>query len=57
MTDPETSAVPDNMRPSSNLVSSDKHSGKPVYGAEDKKIGSIDPSWLISPAANRPMPC
>jgi hypothetical protein len=25
-----------------NLVSSDKHSGKAVYGAEDKKIGSIE---------------
>jgi hypothetical protein len=41
MTDPET-------RPSvgkdvsSNLISSDKHSGKAIYGAEDKKIGSIE---------------
>jgi hypothetical protein len=25
-----------------NLISSDKHSGKAVYGAEDKKIGSIE---------------
>lgn len=27
---------------SANLISSDKESGKVVYGAEDKKIGSID---------------
>ena len=29
-------------RNSENLIASDKQSGKAVYGAEDKKIGSIE---------------
>jgi hypothetical protein len=53
MTDLETSAAPDNMRPSSNLVSSDKHSGKTVYGTEDKKIGSIE-SVMVDNSTGEP---
>jgi hypothetical protein len=45
--------APDNMRPSSNLVSSDKHSGKAVYGAEDKKIGSIE-SVMVDKSSGEP---
>ena len=36
------SPAPDNARPTGNLIASDKESGKAIYGAENKKIGSID---------------
>jgi hypothetical protein len=45
--------APDNMRPSRNLASSDKHSGKAVYGAEDKKIGSIE-SVMVDKSSGEP---
>jgi hypothetical protein len=36
------SPAPDNARPSGRLIDSDKESGKAVYGADNKKIGSIE---------------
>jgi hypothetical protein len=36
-----------------NLISSDKHSGKAVYGAEDKKIGSIE-SVMVDKSSGEP---
>jgi hypothetical protein len=30
------------MRPTGNLIASDKESGKAIYGAENKKLGSIE---------------
>ena len=36
-----------------NLVSSDKYSGKAVYGAEDKKVGSIE-SVMIDKTSGEP---
>jgi hypothetical protein len=36
------SPAPDNARPTGNLIASDKESGKAIYGAENKKVGSID---------------
>jgi hypothetical protein len=36
------SPAPDNARPTGNLIASDKESGKIIYGAENKKIGSIE---------------
>ena len=50
--------LPTSMRPSANLVTSDKYNGKAVYGAEDKKVGCDQiRAWSIRPAASRPMPC
>lgn len=45
--------APDNMRPSSNLVSSDKYNGKAVYGAEDKKVGAIE-SVMVDKSSGEP---
>jgi len=36
------SPAPDNARPTGNLIASDKEAGKAIYGAENKKIGSIE---------------
>jgi hypothetical protein len=41
------------MRSSGNLTSSDKHSGKAVYGAEGKKIGSIE-SVMVDKSSGEP---
>ena len=45
--------APDSMRPSGNLVSSDKYNGKAVYGAEDKKVGSIE-SVMVDKSSGEP---
>jgi hypothetical protein len=36
------SPVPDNARPSDDLIDSDKEAGKAIYGARNEKIGSIE---------------
>jgi hypothetical protein len=55
MADPESDSppAPDNIRPSSNLVSSDKYNGKAVYGAEQNKIGSIE-SVMVDKSTGEP---
>ena len=45
--------APDNMRSSGDLVCSDKYNGKAVYGAENKKIGSIE-SVMVDKSSGEP---
>ena len=41
------------MRPSANLVTSDKYNGKAVYGAKDKKVGAIE-SVMVDKTSGEP---
>ena len=52
MVDNNPPPAPDSARSSGTLVSSDKYNGKAVYGAEDKKVGSIE-SVMIEKRSGR----